>query len=151
MFLEWFAATCNVKLSAEKAGFNYKTVFKHRMNDQRFAEAWDRALRQGYARLEAKVLETKIREAPIGIDGDLDAPELEEVDMMTAIQLLREHKRGLGEGIPAGRARKEGRRPRVASNAEVKAALIERLKVFEGRVLGGGASGGSGDEGGANP
>ncbi len=41
-FLEWFAATGNVVWSAEKVGFSDKTVWRHRMNDPRFAEAFDR-------------------------------------------------------------------------------------------------------------
>src|SRR5688500_1964036 len=37
IFLEWFAATCNLSWAAEMAGFNYKTVLRHRMNDPDFA------------------------------------------------------------------------------------------------------------------
>lgn len=134
VFLEWFAATCNVKLSAERAGINYKTAFKHRMNDADFADAWGRALEQGYARIEAKLLETRAAAAPIGIEGDLDAPELETIDPALGLQLLREHKRGLpGSGLPA----KQGRRPRVASNAEVRAALVKRLAAYGVRVTAG--------------
>ena len=76
-FLEWFAATANLGWSARQAGFNYKTVLRHRMNDAAFAEAYDRALRQGYARLQGQLLETEIAEgaeAPIGIEGDRDVP-----------------------------------------------------------------------------
>jgi hypothetical protein len=54
VFLEWFAATCNVRLAAAKAGVAYQTVFKHRMKDPAFAADWDVALAQGYARLEAR-------------------------------------------------------------------------------------------------
>ncbi len=129
-FLEWFAATCNVSLSAEQAGFNYKTAFRHRMNDERFAQGWDRALAQGVARLKAKTLETKAKETPIGIEGDLDAPEMEPIDPALAIQLLREHERRLA-GYP-----KSGARPRLATNAEVRAALVQRLAAFGARVKG---------------
>jgi hypothetical protein len=147
VFLEWFAATANVKMSAEKAGVSYKTVFKHRMKDADFAQDWNRALAQGYARVEAKVLETRGPGGgggPIAIDGDLDAPELDEVDPQ-AVQLLREHRRGLAEGKGAGQSRKQGRRPRVASNAEVRAALLKRLKAFGIRVSGENGGAGSGD------
>jgi len=120
VFLEWLAATCNVKWSAEMAGFNYKTVLRHRMTDPHFAEGWDRAVRQGYARLEAQQLETKRKEAPIGIEGDWDAPEMDPIDPLIAIQLLRE-------------PRKQGRRPTVATNAEVRAALEKRLRAFHAR------------------
>ncbi len=131
VFLEWFAATANVTLSAEKAGVNYRTAFKHRMNDERFAEAWDRAAEQGVARVKARLIETKAKETPIGIDGDLDAPELEARDPHFDLQLI--HALARAEPAAGGR-RRQGRRPRVASNAEVKTALLKALKAFEGRV-----------------
>ncbi len=43
VFLEWFAATCNAGWAAERAGFNYQTIWKHRMKDPAFADAFDRA------------------------------------------------------------------------------------------------------------
>ena len=155
MFLEWFAATCNVKLSAEKAGVAYQTVFKHRMKDERFADAWDRALAQGYARLEARLLEAagggphpsaaaQLPPSPAGsrgealeMRGDLDGPEVEAAfDTELAIVLLREHGRGLAGAGRSGAKRRDGRAPRVASNAEVAAALVKRLKSFGMRVRG---------------
>jgi hypothetical protein len=127
-FLEWFAATGNLAWSAEEAGFNYKTVLRHRMNDERFAEGWDRAVRQCYARLEAKRLETKRKAAPIGIEGDRDAPEMDDMAPERIDAILREYKRGIG-GV-----KKPGRRPRVASNAEVRAALVKSLAAFAERI-----------------
>ena len=139
-FLEWFAATCNASWSAELAGFNYKTVCRHRLTDERFAEAWDRAVRQGYARLDAKRIETKRKALPIGIEGDRDAPDMDDMDPERMDAILREHKREIA-GI-----RKQGRRPRVATNAEVREALVKRLKIFGERARrraagGGGAMG----------
>jgi hypothetical protein len=126
-FLEWFAATCNLSWAAEMAGFNYKTVLRHRMNDADFAADFDRAMEQGYARLEAKRLETRRQPLRIGIEGDWDAPELdmpeERVDA-----ILRERGRQL-----AGE-KKAGRRPKAASNAEVREALTKRLKAFRERI-----------------
>ena len=137
-FLEWFAATANLGWSARQAGFNYKTVLRHRMNDAAFAEAYDRALAQGFARLQGQLLETEIEEAaeaPIGIEGDRDVPEMQQVDPEFALRLLREHGRYLaGPRAGAGEARKQGRRPRVATNAEVKTALEKALKIFERRI-----------------
>ena len=130
VFLEWFAATCNIKWSAEMAGFNYKTVLRHRMNDSLFAADFDRAMAQGYARLEAKRLETRRREVPIGIEGDWDAPEMDEMEPERMDSILRERGRQLASPESA---RRQGRRPRVASNAEVKAALAKRLKAFHAR------------------
>jgi hypothetical protein len=66
VFLEWFAATCNVRLSAEKAGVSDKTVHKHLMKDPEFEEAALRALRLGYFRLEARQMQEAHRPASNG-------------------------------------------------------------------------------------
>lgn len=127
VFLEWFAATCNLAWAAEMAGFNYKTVLRHRMNDPDFAADFDRAMAQGYARLEAKRLETKRQPLRIGIEGDWDAPELDMPDERVDA-ILRERGRQLAGEKKAGRA------PRAASNAEVREALTKRLAAFRDRI-----------------
>jgi hypothetical protein len=140
VFLEWFAATCNVKLSAERAGVAYQTVFKHRMKDEAFADAWDRALQQGYAYLEARVLQEALGvegrpSTSLGTNGlsEEEATLVEEAfDRELAIALLREHARRLPG---AGDKRKNQRTTaRAATNQEVQAALVKRLKAFALRV-----------------
>jgi hypothetical protein len=137
-FLEWFAATANLGWSARQAGFNYKTVLKHRMKDEAFAEAYDRALEQGVARVRAQLLETRIAEdaaAPIGIEGDWDVPAMQPVEPERAMLLLRAHGGYLaGRRAGAGEARKQGRRPRVATYEEVRVAVAKGLAAFEKRV-----------------
>jgi hypothetical protein len=141
VFLEWFAATCNVKFAAAKAGVAYQTVFKHRMKDAAFAEAWDRCLGQGYARVEAQMLETEVAAEAFEVDGDWDAPELQKIEPQLGLALLREHKKSLGEGAsPFRAARKQGRRPKTASNAEIEVALVKRLVVYGVRVTAEGSS-----------
>jgi len=137
VFLEWFAATCNVKYSAYRAGVCYQTVFKHRMADEGFAEMWDRCLAQGYARVEAQSVETEVSAEQYEVDGDWEAPELQAMDADYRLALLREHKKSVGAGASGfGVARKQGRRPRTASNEEVRAALVKRLVVFGVRIAG---------------
>jgi hypothetical protein len=111
-FLEWFAATSNVTLAAKMAGVHHKTAFRHRMNDPDFAEAWDRALEQGYARIEAKLLEQKAKGEPIRIRGDLVAPETEEVsDERRSSCCASTRSRSAGGRRRSGRrARSAGRR-----------------------------------------
>jgi hypothetical protein len=137
-FLEWFAATANLGWSARQAGFNYKTVLKHRMKDPAFAADYDRALEQGFARVLAQQLETKIAEdaaAPVGIEGDRDVPAMQQMDPERAMLLLREHGRYLaGARAGAGEARKQGRRPLVATYEEVRGAIAKALAAFEKRV-----------------
>jgi hypothetical protein len=57
VFLEWFAATCNARLSAEKAGVSEKTVYKHLAKDPEFLDGFGRAVQVGYVRLEARELQ----------------------------------------------------------------------------------------------
>jgi hypothetical protein len=139
-FLEWFAATCNCSLSARKVGFHYRTVIRHWREDPAFGERCEAALKIGYARLEelalraaAEALSPARRRPP---KGDRAPPaEHFRMDPATAVQLLREHKRGLaGLAGGSGAASKPGRRPKVATNAEVRAALEKALKAFQARV-----------------
>lgn len=131
-FLEYFAGSCNVVWAAREAGFSDKTIYRHRMNDERFREGFGRALSQGYARLEAELLAEALEGGPIPIDGDREAPG--RIDRELALTLLREHKRGSG-GFSTGSKPKQGRAPRVATNAEVREALETRLRAFSARVL----------------
>jgi len=144
-FLKWFAATANPVESARQAGVSCSTVLDHRMGDARFAEAWDRALAQSYARLEAKVVEMQFEEAagkPVESDGDIDPPDAKLVDLAMAMQLLKLHKaealriRREGDTNSSRRGRKtpdEGRE-RLASNAEMRRALVKSLRAFGVRV-----------------
>jgi hypothetical protein len=150
VFLEWFAATCNVKLSAAQAGIAYQTVFKHRMKDEAFAEAWDRALAQGYARVEARLLQEVMPPLPAPADAGvdplppggeglevrvgLDDPAVEAAfDPHLAMLVLREHARRLSG---SGDKRKANRTTaRAASNKEIAEALAKRLKGFALRVV----------------
>jgi hypothetical protein len=56
IFLGHLAATCNVTASAKAAGISLSAVYRCRMRDAAFREAWDQTLQQGYARLEAALL-----------------------------------------------------------------------------------------------
>jgi hypothetical protein len=137
-FLEWFAATGNVLWSAQKVGFSDKTVWRHRMNDPRFAEAFDRAFEQSVMRNKARMVERKAKAKPIAIDGDVGEAELEDCDLEKAwpliVEMERAKGRGGGSGAPIGRPRKAGRAPRVASNAEVRKELEKRLRAFARRM-----------------
>lgn len=138
-FLEWFAATCNVRLSAQQADICYHTAFKHRREDTEFAEAWDEALAQGYAALEAGLLADAI--AP-DVDSELDrdgveseqAPANSPLTFEQRMFLLREYRRRDGGSGPRPVGKPPTIQPRVATEAEVEAALIKRLKQFALRV-----------------
>lgn len=141
-FLEWFAATCNCSLSARKVGFHYRTVLRHWREDADFGARCEGALGIGYKRLE----ELALREAEAALSrparplagpaAPLGAGETAALRMtpQDALQLLREHKRGMAAAASGAAQRKAGRAPSVASNAEVFDALVKRLKVFGIRV-----------------
>lgn len=134
-FLEWFAATSNAKLAARQADVGYSTVYYTRMHDPSFAEAWDQALEQGYARLEAKLLEMQFEaidkeiEFDPGFEPGDEFPEQQLTDPTTALALLRQHRGNTAKGRAAGFASN-----RVASDEEVRHALAKRLKAFGVRV-----------------
>ena len=133
-FLEWFSVTCNVRFSAERAGVSKQTVWRHRIADPIFREAWELALDQGYARIEAKIIETTIDAKPIEIDGEPDVPDLEITNPDLFRAMLREHRDRRDKEAGSGRARRHGPKAGAASDAELLDALVKRLQAFGIRV-----------------
>jgi hypothetical protein len=135
-FLEWFAATCNCSLSARKTGFHYRTVIRHWREDADFAERCEAALKMGYPRLEELALRAAEaalkRAAARPIKGNrTPPPEHFAMDPMTAVQLLREHKRHLaGLAGGSGRGAKPGAKPLNKSFDEAVEALEKKLKAI---------------------
>jgi hypothetical protein len=98
------------------------------MSDPEFAAAYEDALRVARLRLKAKTLETPKPEAPLAADGDIEPPDID-MPVDKALAVLREMEREVTLG------RKRGATPRIASNAEVEAAVRKRLRVFARRGL----------------
>lgn len=128
-FLEHLAATCNVQASAAAAEVSVSAVYANRMKDPEFREQWQAALEQGYARLEAALLERAARgEGRIAVRGDkeLEGPDAPgEIDWDKAIELLRHHRRGL-----AGRPVDNRARPQRVPIEELAAKLIRKMKAL---------------------
>ncbi|MBC7986334.1 MAG: hypothetical protein H7X93_06640, partial [Sphingomonadaceae bacterium] len=59
-FLSQFARSCNIREAAAIAGVSESTVYLHRSQDAGFADAFQEALAQGYARLEVELLEERL-------------------------------------------------------------------------------------------
>jgi hypothetical protein len=121
-FLDRLAATCNVKASAEHIGVDPASVYALHRKDADFAEAWQSALRAGYAALETELVgyvraggnaERTIDTAPGPIDID------------TALRLLSAHRNSsLGKvrgGPPLRRATRE----------ETDAAILKKLNAMD--------------------
>ena len=146
LFLQWFAATGNLGFAAEQAGVCRQTVSKHRLADPAFEAAYAQAVMLCVPDLQARLHSYVLGRPKLDAAGGLAPPDEEAFDPQLAIQILRELQRyhamiagggsaGAGSGGGGtGRALKRGRRPRTATNAEVKAALVKRLVVFGIRV-----------------
>ena len=128
-FLEHLAATCNVTASAAVAGVAVSTVYANRMRDAGFRADWDAALEQGYARLEAALIERAMRcqgRAPIRGDKIVEGPDSpDEIDWDKGMELLRHHQRGrAGQNVPGRTV------PKRVEIEQVTAKLIRKLKAL---------------------
>jgi hypothetical protein len=123
-FLAALAATCNVKAACAEAGMTPASAYSHRNRWARFAERWDTAVEEGYARLEAGLLEH---------GGNLfsgEGPgELALSPPMTvaeAIHLLHMHKHQVrGTGKAPG---KRWQRPKTLE--ELQPGIIRKLNIW---------------------
>jgi hypothetical protein len=136
VFLEWFAGTGNLSLSAREADICYKTVLRHRMEDAGFRADFDEALEQSRVRLKAWAMEAK-DDGRTEYDPEAHAPA--HLDSAQVVQLLRDEAQ---RERARDAAAVSGRRPSVASNDEVRAGLVKALVAHGLRVRG--ESGGSG-------
>ena len=123
-------------------------MYRHRMLKAAFAEAWDRALEQGYARLEMRMLQQQFGNVEeelerIELTGDWDVPDPPVEDLDRALQTLKHHHERVSRIRAARvtndggevRARKPVRRELIADDAEIVAALSERLAQFGAAVM----------------
>jgi hypothetical protein len=123
-FLAHFASSCDVEAAARAVGVDATTVFKHRRKDPAFAAAFDEALAQGYARLEAEALRQRLeaqkrmrRALDDGVPSGEIAAEFERV-----LKLLQRWDRKCER--PGVRAVARSRKP--ALSFEESLALLER-------------------------
>lgn len=136
VFLGRLAVDPEVGAAAAAAGVCRATVYAHRAADPAFAAAWRTALETGVAVLEGMLLQQRLaaqerfRVEPGALRGPAEAAE-RDAEFWRALLLLREHRRKL-EPAPAGQRR--GVRPRIKSNAEVKAEVMRGLRVFAARA-----------------
>lgn len=121
-FLDHLAASCNVTASAQAAGFTPAAVYKRRRGDPGFAEKWEAALQQGYARLEALLVQRAI-EALEGFAPDAETP-LPEMTVKDARAILGHHRRTV-EGGP--RSRRQWARPRTLD--EMRDSILAKLEA----------------------
>ena len=146
-FLEWFAGTGNLSLSARKARFHYRTVLRHRAEDDVFRGEFDLALEQSEVRVQAWLAEAKDAGLDISEASGFDPSGPEELDGHApanltpemAMQWLRANGQRKAHAAAAaggggGAGLKRGRTPSAASNEEVLEALLKGMRALSHRV-----------------
>ena len=123
-FLDSLAASCNVTLSAQAAGFSTVAIYRRRRTDAGFAARWQAALEQGYARIEIAL----VRRAADALEGfapdpDTPFPEMTVRDAVTILQLHRAAVRGDTGVSPRWR-------PRPRSLDEVRDSILTKLEAI---------------------
>ena len=91
-FLVTLGMTCNVAMSARKAGFSQSWAYRLRKRDAGFRAGWAEAVREGYAKLELVLLERVMkgtRKLIVGRDGS--SRIIREYSTALAVALLKRH------------------------------------------------------------
>ena len=123
LFLDHLAATCNVTASAEAAGFSREAIYKRRRHDPGFAERWQAALEQGYARIEMALVR-RAADALEGFAPDPDTP-IPEMTVQDAVTILKLH----GPAVK-GEGRAPGWRARPRSLDEMRDSILAKLEAM---------------------
>lgn len=97
LFLDVLAASCNVSLAADEAGVGHSSVYRQRRTRADFAEKWQAALAQGYARLEMALVKAAIDSlAGTAFDAERPIPQMSAETAIRVLQLHRAAVTGIG-------------------------------------------------------
>jgi hypothetical protein len=121
-FLATLAATCNVKAACAEVGMTAASAYEHRQRWPSFARRWAAAIEEGYARIEAALVENgenlfSTSELPP------EAP-MPPMSVEQAIHILHMHK---NEAREIGGRPGRWRRPRALD--EVRPSILRKLKA----------------------
>lgn len=128
-FIRHLSETCNVTLSAARVGVAFSTFYKIRQRDAAFAAAWQRALDDGYHRLEAGLLNAALA-AVEGPRSDADDDSRPVVAPMTVDQVLRvlgRHEESVRGGKLKGLRLGKGKLP---TSEETDAYVLKRVDIL---------------------
>jgi hypothetical protein len=148
MFLDCLAVTCNISQSAKIIGIDDSNINRLRLRDSNFDAECLAALRTGYVRLEALLLERALtdRRAPLQLsaepdedgalseraEGETPLPAPEAITNDQALRMLAHYQRTI-EGVKAPTNGRGGHVPSMASEEETNTELLKRLKVLHRR------------------
>jgi hypothetical protein len=127
LFLAGLRRTGCVRSAAAACGLSTNALYKRREKDDDFRMRWREAEQGADERIPGLLTAAAIA----ALDPEIDDSELPPCSVREAIHICR--MKGLG--TPAAREQERRRTgPRVATNAEVRAALEKSLRAFSGRV-----------------
>lgn len=130
-FLGELAATANVRAAAAAAGFSTTAIYRRRGQWPGFRAAWDAALDQGYARIEALLIAGAC-DALSGVEvvagvGDGPPVALAPMTVDQAMNLLRLHRASARGGAP----QRYDARAKPADVAAVRASILRKVAAIE--------------------
>lgn len=125
LFFQALFDSGNVRAAAAAVGMSTTAIYNRRRNNEGFAEAWDAVLSESKVQLEMSMIGAANR-ALDGIDP-AEPPKLSTREAVAVFTSVR-------KADMAARGRQPHRAPRIATNAEVRAALVKGLKAFGARV-----------------
>lgn len=130
-FLDHLAATCNVSASLREVGATAALVYRHRQKSAQFRAAWDHALSEGYARLEAMLLDRALNGRRVTVERAGKMIETIEYSDTLALRLLALHHRQVADVRAAAVVPREDpaivRERIVAQIMTVVAAVPDRM------------------------
>lgn len=129
-FLDVLAASCNVKMACAAINRRSGSAYRLRRTDPAFADAWDDALQSGFASLETMLVERARGPVTFDADGEIEVPDVTDMDTELALKLLGAHRRRVVDGKPRG----GGRPRRGATEEQTNAAILKRLRVLYRRM-----------------
>lgn len=124
-FFDHLAASCNVRASAEAVGFTADTVYRQRRMRPEFAQRWQAALEQGYARLEMALVEAA-NDTLEDVEFDAERP-IPKMTVEQAMNVLRAHRNEVrGDG-----RRGPGRHAHPPTLEEVRASIEKKVRAIK--------------------
>lgn len=121
-FLTRLAETSNVAASARAAKMPVGSVYALRRKSPEFCAAWAQALAEGYARLEASLLEAALKK----VSGAVDVDELKRQAQAhrLGLSLLAQHRPSVKGLVP----------PAMVDLRKLKQILIARVGEMHNRI-----------------
>ena len=119
-FLTRLAETSNVAASARAAKMPVGSVYALRRKSPEFCAAWAQALAEGYARLEASLLEAALKK----VSGAVDVDELKRQAQAHRLSLLAQHRPSVKGLVP----------PAMVDLRKLKQILIARVGEMHNRI-----------------